>query len=184
VSGNAYVKRDRVLKQIGFKSYKKYLQSRLWFAIHHAVMDREGWACKLCVSGGAQIHHLRYDRADLLGHELKYLVPLCRECHHAIEHDSAGRKINLERANAEYERRLAWLKRPGSALVSALINQPADEYVPTNWRKSMKRLRDEIKKRDRLIRRRLAVKGRADNREAKMVETAKLYTKEEVGRFK
>lgn len=84
--GLRYTDRDTILRSIGFKSYEDYLKSEFWANIRTAAIERHGKNCALCGKDKSiQVHHTRYDRATLIGEQLRFLVPVCRNCHLDIE---------------------------------------------------------------------------------------------------
>jgi 5-methylcytosine-specific restriction endonuclease McrA len=84
--------RARILKDLGFASYRAYLRSPLWRGIRILVFRTKGRRCCLCGSRAQQIHHRRYDRSTLLGAVLTWLEPICVKCHTLIERTPRGRK--------------------------------------------------------------------------------------------
>ena len=87
--------RDYVLKCYGFGSYREYLVSDLWYSIRAPV--KQGAHCH-CGRPAEQVHHKMYCEANLLGQTRRGLVPICGECHGAIEFDG-DRKCSLGEAN-------------------------------------------------------------------------------------
>ena len=85
-------KRERILLDIGFASYRDYLKSTLWKIIREAKLDASP-RCELCnQSLAAQIHHLRYSREALVGQDAWALVSACPDCHRRVEFNLEGRK--------------------------------------------------------------------------------------------
>lgn len=100
---NRYAQRDEILKEMGFASYAAYLASPLWGRVRARLFR----VCDKCVCGepATQFHHLTYKRKFLEGRGgkiHKYIVPLCRKCHHFIEFED-GKKVPMGRANARLE---------------------------------------------------------------------------------
>jgi hypothetical protein len=88
--GVTYCQRSKALRAIGFDSYEKYLASELWAGIRAKAIARHGAACILCRSGARlELHHNRYDVDTLLGASLRFVVPLCSDCHEAIEFENS-----------------------------------------------------------------------------------------------
>ena len=57
------------------------LNPRQWIGIRRAVLDRDGYRCRLCGRAGRfEIHHLTPVAAGG-GNELENLATLCRHCH-------------------------------------------------------------------------------------------------------
>lgn len=84
--------RAKLLKGLGYSSYRAYLRSPLWSAIRRLVFARKGSRCVLCGARAQQVHHRRYDRSTLLGAVLTWLEPICIKCHETIEVKPNGRK--------------------------------------------------------------------------------------------
>lgn len=102
-TGDDYASRNKWLKTIGFDTYADYLASNLWKKIKADVYRRKGKKCFLCGEPASEIHHNRYHLNDLRGKKLKFLNPICRVCHDAIEfHD--GRKATLKQAKAAFKK--------------------------------------------------------------------------------
>lgn len=96
-SGESYEARNIFLRQLKFKDYKSYLKSRLWKKVRGKVFKKKGCACEICGNYATEIHHSRYHKNDLLGRNLKFLHPLCRDCHYSIEFDGE-KKLSLKEA--------------------------------------------------------------------------------------
>ncbi len=90
-----YLKRNRLLKKLGFGSYREYLMSDLWREIREKVFAAKGRVCFLCPAAATEIHHCRYAKSDLLGRRMIGMFPLCGKCHHAVEFDPSGRKLSM-----------------------------------------------------------------------------------------
>lgn len=96
-AGEDYASRNHTLKELGFDSYKDYLKSRLWKKIRSKIMNRANYVCEICQSHATEVHHSRYHRNDLLGKTLKFLHPLCGDCHYNVEFKK-GVKLSLKDA--------------------------------------------------------------------------------------
>lgn len=81
----SYAQRNRLVKEMGFESYKHYLQSPLWFSIRSAVFQRDRGQCRACPNPARCVHHNKYTKATLAGKDLAPLFSLCVDCHNAIE---------------------------------------------------------------------------------------------------
>lgn len=105
--------RAQILKALGFRTYRAYLKSALWARIRATVFAVKGTLCLVCLTRRAmQVHHRRYDRDTMLGINIAYLMPICIECHEAIEFKLDGTK----RSTAAVDRYLIGLiqcKKPG-----------------------------------------------------------------------
>jgi len=97
--------REKILKRMGFKSYRDYLASDFWREIRERVLKRDGRRCVACQRETRIVHHRKYDAATLKGETLEWLSAICRDCHDAIEFAPTGQKNTVSRAN----RRLAAL---------------------------------------------------------------------------
>lgn len=99
---NRYAQRDEVLRLMGFRSYREYLDSRLWKAIRARVLR----ACSTCPCGqpATEVHHRTYKRRYLEGRGKihKFLTPICRQCHQQIEFEGSE-KLSLGWANAKLD---------------------------------------------------------------------------------
>jgi hypothetical protein len=93
-----YATRDALLRSLGFRSYKAYLQSDEWRDIRARVFQ-EYSECICCDSKVEVVHHFRYDSATLLGIHLLHLAPLCHQCHQKIEILGDGEKASMAQAN-------------------------------------------------------------------------------------
>jgi hypothetical protein len=75
------------LADLGFASYRDYLNSALWAGIRSRVYDVKGRTCIRCKERPAtEVHHTKYDDDTLAGRSIISLVPVCRDCHER-EHD-------------------------------------------------------------------------------------------------
>lgn len=95
--GKTYESRDYYLQLIGFNSYRDYLASDLWKKVRQKVFAIKGRKCHLCGAEATALHHHRYYLNELLGRRrgLKFIDPICGECHESIEFDG-GRKANMK----------------------------------------------------------------------------------------
>jgi hypothetical protein len=84
-SGNSYKNRAKVLSLLRFSNYREYLASPLWASIRERVFKVKGRKCYLCGNNANQVHHNRYRLSKMSGKSLKFLVPLCGDCHKGIE---------------------------------------------------------------------------------------------------
>lgn len=104
VDGKSYMSRSMWLKQLGFGSYRNYLASSLWKEIRTRVYKAKGRICYLCGAPAEELHHNRYHRSDLRGKNLRFINPICRECHEAIEFVN-GKKQNVKEASRAFKKR-------------------------------------------------------------------------------
>jgi 5-methylcytosine-specific restriction endonuclease McrA len=98
MSEETYAQRNVILRQLGFRTYWQYLQSRLWRSIRSRFWRSHPPICLVCKKPGYQLHHTSYTKEVLLGKDLSKLVPICRKCHRKIE-TVRGRKLTLAEAN-------------------------------------------------------------------------------------
>lgn len=100
-SGTAspYCFRNRLLKEMGYKSYRDYLRSPKWASIRKQAILKNNGRCVSCGSPATQVHHSKYDKPTLTGQSLKFLHPVCGKCHENAEMD-AGKKTTIFTANA------------------------------------------------------------------------------------
>ena len=96
--GEDYASRDVILRKMGFANYKEYLASDLWRQIRARVYAKWGDRCFMCKSRATELHHNRYHEHDLYGMTLKFIFPICRNCHSLIEFREDGSKASLEEA--------------------------------------------------------------------------------------
>jgi hypothetical protein len=97
-----YRERNALLKTLGFRTYKDYLESWLWQEIKRKAFALHGYACVFCKEKSILLHHKSYHRKVLLGEDLTPLAPMCRECHEMVELDSNGKKRRLKQAQAMF----------------------------------------------------------------------------------
>lgn len=87
-----YHQRDRLLSDLGFKSYRSYLSSDLWRTTRRRFLQTRK-KCEICDRARAtQVHHIRYTKRALLGHSYRDMIAICGECHCRAELDSLGYK--------------------------------------------------------------------------------------------
>jgi len=100
----AYVERNELLLEMGFKDYKTYLRSNLWKNIRERKLAIDP-NCYVCERGSAtaliQVHHGVYHRSNLTGESLDDLWTLCASHHKWIEVSRCGYKRNPEDATKE-----------------------------------------------------------------------------------
>jgi 5-methylcytosine-specific restriction endonuclease McrA len=97
-----YNERNKLVKQLGFKGYRDYLDSETWQTIRGRVLERDQEACHVCGKKASQVHHRRYDIETLTGRSLDYLVSLCGCCHYRSEF-KGKKKRTLYSVNASIE---------------------------------------------------------------------------------
>lgn len=139
---SAYAKRDALLREMGYKSYRAYMASELWATIRQQVLDRDQATCVVCKKPATQVHHKHYSIAALKGEWIKGMVSLCGGCHRMAEIDKHGRKTTNKRANQR-------LKRKSKNLAKDACWNESPEYRRL-WRlaKDLRRYparRDELK---------------------------------------
>jgi hypothetical protein len=77
-------KKEPSFVQLGFDSYKEYLESDLWQDIRTRKLS-ECPVCECCDKPASQVHHNSYGFMVMAGHDDESLVAVCRECHVHIE---------------------------------------------------------------------------------------------------
>lgn len=97
-----YTQRNAILLQLGFSSYKNYLNSAIWQDIRYKVLLPSS-RCRACGKKATQVHHNRYLLEDMNGACLAQLIPVCGKCHHACEFNRIGLKIGPERATEKLD---------------------------------------------------------------------------------
>jgi hypothetical protein len=102
--GNAYRDRDKLLKEMGYKTYRDYLAGELWKTIKAAGFEKHGDTCRLCPKKAVALHHVSYCMDVLKGLDLSKLVPLCDDCHYAVEFWPSGRKRTFGASLKMYNR--------------------------------------------------------------------------------
>lgn len=81
------------INALGYDTYQDYLLSPIWFAIREIVFQEKGRSCCLCGKYATQVHHDNYNTETMSGEDTSGLFPICKPCHHRIEHDPQGRKV-------------------------------------------------------------------------------------------
>lgn len=75
-------------KELGFKSYDKYIKSRLWWNIRQLIIERDGKCCQVCGTPSKTVHHIDYTKVILLGQGDQHeLITLCEPCHNFVEQE-------------------------------------------------------------------------------------------------
>lgn len=103
-NGHCYHSRDSHLRTLGFLSYRQYVRSEFYREIRLRVFREKGRWCMTCPNTANEIHHNRYNLADLSGRTLEFLVQICRPCHDCIEHRPDGSKCTVSQAFANWRR--------------------------------------------------------------------------------
>lgn len=88
-----YAARNVTLKNLGYSTYREYLQSDDWKKIRDERLRRFP-NCTFCGEKASQVHHFSYHDQVLLGILGALLFPVCESCHCEIELDN-GRKRQL-----------------------------------------------------------------------------------------
>lgn len=98
-----YARRNEILHQLGFKSYKHYLRDPLWAEIRARKLKQDPY-CYGCSKPAQQVHHEHYSEAVLLGETLGGLYSICKRCHQYIEITRDGYKRTPQQATAILKR--------------------------------------------------------------------------------
>lgn len=83
--------REKYLKDMGFSSYREYLDSDYWISIRSCVLEFDD-NCYHCSKKADCVHHNSYSKMALEGEDLSKLIPLCKNCHYKLEFDKHGKK--------------------------------------------------------------------------------------------
>ena len=97
----AYLKRNEILRSMGYRSYRSYLKSPLYKGIRKQVFGKYHGKCAICVKKASECHHRRYLRSDLTGSNLNFIIPVCHECHTKIELYPTGKKRSFSSAQSQ-----------------------------------------------------------------------------------
>ena len=98
-----YFERNDILKEMGFATYKDYLQSDLWKAIRTDLFKKNR-VCSLCDGVASEVHHSDYSRDTLEGVNQEGLTPICRTCHELVETFPSGDKRLGKSAQRQYDK--------------------------------------------------------------------------------
>jgi 5-methylcytosine-specific restriction endonuclease McrA len=93
-----YKRRASNLKDLGFDSYRQYLESPLWASIRSEVLARDKKKCVKCGGRATQVHHMSYGPKVLSGERIGRLVSVCASCHRAAEFDD-DTKVSVREAS-------------------------------------------------------------------------------------
>lgn len=141
----AYAIRNQVLRGLGYASYREYLTSPKWRAIHAAVMTRDKHKCFGCGKDAQQVHHDRYTKANLSGNMLDGMYSVCRICHHGIEFDN-GEKLSPQFATIKLRsirfERLGGVDEPKKTKRHCNVNKRA-QYQRERERKALTQNKQE-----------------------------------------
>lgn len=95
--------RDARLQALGFADYSEYLRSPEWRGVKARYIASDLPQTCICGEIEVDMHHLTYER---VGQErITDLMPLCRTCHEMVHDLERRRKIGLDLAGLEDERR-------------------------------------------------------------------------------
>lgn len=94
--------RKQSLLEMGFTSYRQYLDSDLWKGIRERVLKRDRGCCRRCGGHATQVHHTHYWREVLEGRDDSYLVAICRGCHKAIEFKHGEKRPMSQVVNRDF----------------------------------------------------------------------------------
>ncbi len=77
-----------MIRALGFKNYKEYLQSSLWYQKREFFLKLNP-KCKKCRKESTEVHHISYENIGNEGG--RDLMALCRKCHKKIHGVKNGR---------------------------------------------------------------------------------------------
>ena len=100
-----YEKRNALIRELGYKSYKDYLNSRMWKHVRERVLKRDRGVCLACNGPAQVVHHRSYCKASIRGMRLDYLVSLCHKCHEEAEFNNS-KKTTVSQANSHLNRKI------------------------------------------------------------------------------
>lgn len=90
-----YSFRNRVLRWLGYKTYKAYLASPLWQGIRQRVLERDNHRCRMCNNPAEACHHDEYSKDVIEGARIDLIRAVCSWCHLQLELDDMGVKRGL-----------------------------------------------------------------------------------------
>lgn len=102
-NGLSYASRNRILKTLGYTSYRNYLNGAVWKSIRKRVFASIGRDCVICRHKATALHHSRYHADDLTGKTLEFIFPICSLCHTDVEFSDGGRKKSMAQAQRKFE---------------------------------------------------------------------------------
>lgn len=94
-------------KELGFRSYDAYINSRLWWNIRQIVLERDGKCCQVCGTPSKIVHHIDYTIIIMLGKGDQHdLITLCEPCHNFVEQDKkiSEKKTLLNQLFGQYSK--------------------------------------------------------------------------------
>lgn len=123
-----YVRRNEILKGLGYSSYRQYLASDVWRKIRSDVLSatKSCWCCRS--KPATQVHHTEYTLENLSGATTSGLVGMCGGCHYGSEFSAKYGKVDLPYAN----KRASKIRKRNIRRICFRINQEyrdiADRY--------------------------------------------------------
>jgi hypothetical protein len=92
-----YIRREKSLMSLGFRTYREYLASPLWRTIRLEILKRDKFRCR-CGDRATQVHHTSYSFYVMRGDRPGRLISVCDKCHVNAEFNS-GKKVKVSVAN-------------------------------------------------------------------------------------
>jgi hypothetical protein len=89
-----------ILKSLGFKSYKDYLNSELWKIIKEVVLARDVHHCRCCGATGDNVFRYTDSKAAFLGAQPELLITVCNQCLRDIYYE--GRRKRSLRGSQKF----------------------------------------------------------------------------------
>jgi len=104
-------------------SYKRYIRSKVWFALRKKVLKRKGSKCVTCEELALEVHHWWYP--DTWGLEpMRSLDPLCWDCHQMIHADFKDDLYIIQHEPKERDTRIGYIK---DVVLDIRANEQVDE---------------------------------------------------------
>lgn len=105
---NEYLRRNKKLRNSGFKNYSRFLKSSIWEQIKERASKYECInKCTFCKKESKTIlHHIKYKNVTKVS--LNNIVPCCFECHTLIHKIQQYYKINSYKASRRHAINCGW----------------------------------------------------------------------------
>lgn len=124
----------KLLKELGYDSYRDYLSGIIWANIHDKVFEVKGKKCVICNRDGTVIHHRCYTESVIRGTDIAPLEILCWDCHNRIEYDKYGNKLPLIQVNQKLDwyknNKEVWTKNKWSSICLGVVKEHKSKFRP------------------------------------------------------